>query len=158
MMRMQHFSILVLIASVLLLSVSALLFMSVSGTVSKCRSQGVQDIVDSIHDGNAYVDGVFNCNNFTMLAVDKLRESGYEAYYVRGEKANSSLTAHAWVKVCQDYDVTNGGGAPSSDFTSYAILEYSGGKLHGDYCPWMNGEQWCDFFDYNCKEYRGMVK
>jgi hypothetical protein len=154
-MKMLHLSIFVLVVSISLLLLSAMALMGVAGKACRCRSQGVQDIVDSVHDGNTYIAGVFNCNNITMLAVDNLRESGYEAYYVRGENVNSSLPAHAWVKVCQDYDVTNGG-APSSDFTSRAILEYSEGKLHGYYCPWMNGKQWCDFFDYNCKEYEGL--
>jgi len=94
----------------------------------------VERVILDVHLSNNYTNGNYTCTNYTKDAITELKRLGYEAYYVAGNKINTNDT-HAWVKVCRDYDVTNGIMEPNlSEFTDITMLnETDGMKI----CPWM---------------------
>lgn len=79
-------------------------------------------IIWSIYSNNKYEPNTYDCENYTRNAITKLRDAGYETYFVYGRDTERNI-AHAWVKICQDYDVTRGGEKPSSIYNDITIID-----------------------------------
>ena len=116
-----------------------------------------KEIKDTIRflGNHSYIVDEYTCDNYTRDAVMELRRLGYEAYYVSGSIEGMSVD-HAWVKVCQDYDVTVGVvKINESRYHRTSIIDVTeDGEPNGTYCPWMRTEQWCGWYKYNCEEIR----
>ena len=101
----------------------------------------IERIIMNIHNSNIYSND-YTCWNYSVDAVNELRKHGYEAYVVVGINENKTDT-HAWVKVCRDYDVTEGILEPEVKYKDFwYIVDIPNGS-----------DNWRDAYPYCIGEY-----
>jgi hypothetical protein len=120
------------------------------GLVMSMPNEAERIMLD-VHNSNDYDNETYNCRNYTMDAVDILRDAGYEAYSVAGfNSSDENGTGHAWVKVCRDYDVTAGLGPPDVDRWDEQLILNHTNSHRGVMCPWMDNMAWCNWYEDRC--------
>jgi len=107
----------------------------------------IEKIIQKVHNAHDYVkteNYTYVCSNYTIDAIkeiENLNKSNIHAYYVIAHRKDEEI-GHAWVRVCQDYDVTVGLMKP--DYERYdSIRMYKTKEENGTrVLEWSGEESW----------------
>ena len=109
-----------------------------AGMVSSNPHDKIERAILAVHNAHDYIDTPtysYVCRNYTIDAIKAINEMGEKdirAYFVHGDLKDNENEAHAWVRVCKDYDVTAGLTAPDYDDYSKIFVykpEFDDGRM-----------------------------